>query len=173
MPKNRLIVSKVVKDLREEYFNERGETPTTLNTWRIDYQSVFKLLPQNRALTENLLRELILTSEANSHQRRRYTLACAVLADFAKIEHSLRRLTGRYSSSKVNPKTIPDDETIARVGLSIPNENWRFAYGLQATYGLRNCEVFLSDWSELQPFAYSRRTITTVGKIIAEMNRRD
>ncbi len=25
----------------------------------------------------------------------------------------------------------------------------------------------------LQPFAYSRRTITTVGKIIAEMNRRD
>ncbi|MFM1841801.1 MAG: hypothetical protein RLZZ490_534, partial [Cyanobacteriota bacterium] len=34
-------------------------------------------------------------------------------ADFAKIPHSLRRLVGQYSSTKVNPKNIPDDDTIA------------------------------------------------------------
>ena len=34
-------------------------------------------------------------------------------------------------------------------------------------------EDFDTDENCIQPFAYSRRTITTVGKIIAEMNRRD
>ena len=148
MPKNSQIISVLIKDLREDYFNVRGETPTTLATWRNDYQKVFSRLPQKRKLTEELLRELILTTTANTKQRRRFALACSVLADFAKIPHSLRRLVGQYSSTKVNPKNIPDDSTIAATGLKIPNLEWRYLYGLMATYGLRNCECFLLDRSD-------------------------
>ncbi|MFN7662553.1 MAG: hypothetical protein ACK5PQ_02380 [Alphaproteobacteria bacterium] len=105
-------------------------------------------LPQKRKLTEELLRELILTTDANSKQRRRFALACSVLADFAKLDHNLRRLVGKYSVTTVSPKNIPDDQTIATVGLKIPSLEWRYVYGLMATYGLRNCECFLLDRSK-------------------------
>lgn len=147
MPKNRLIVSQAVKQFREDYFNVRGETPETVSTWKAEYHSVFSKLPPRKAVTEELLRETILNTVANSRQRRRFTLSCSVLADFLGIEHSLRRLVGSYSCTKVNPKNIPDDETIARVFFTIPNLSWRFVYGLMAVYGLRNCEAFLSDFS--------------------------
>jgi integrase len=32
----------------------------------------------------------------------------------------------------------------------IPNSNWRFVYGIMATYGLRNHEVFFCDYSALE-----------------------
>ncbi|MFN5513181.1 MAG: hypothetical protein ACK5CA_00090 [Cyanobacteriota bacterium] len=149
MSKNKPKVSTWVKSLQEDYFNVRGETPQTLATWKYDYFNVYRTLPQGRLLTESLLREVILKTQPNTKNRRRVTLACSVLADHAGIEHSLRRLIGRYSSSKVNPRSIPDDETILKVGLAIPNEAWRRCYGLMATYGLRNCECFLSDLSDL------------------------
>ena len=149
MPKNRQTVSVLVKQFREQYFNERGETPSKLSSWKVGYQTYFNKLPQNKVLTEKMLREVILTQNAETRGRRACVLAYSLLADFAGIDHSLRRLIGSYSCKKVNPRNIPDDETIARLGVNIPNPSWRFVYGLMATYGLRNCEVFLSDFSEL------------------------
>lgn len=149
MPKNNPKVSAWVRSLREDYFNVRGETPLTQATWHNDYFKVFQKLPQGRVLSETILREEILRTPANTKARRRATLACSVLADHAGVDHNLRRLIGNYSASKVNPRTIPDDSTIVEVGLGLPNPAWRIAYGLMATYGLRNCEVFLSDLSSL------------------------
>lgn len=156
MPKNRQLVSSLVKQFKEDYFNERGETPATVSTWKVNYQPVFNRLPQAKVLTEALLRENILSTEANTRSRRNFTLGCSLLADYAGLEHNLRRLIGDYSCKKVNPRNVPNDETIAKIGLQIPNENWRYAYGLMATYGIRNCEVFLLDKTDFP--------ILTVGK---------
>ena len=143
MPKNRLIVSSLVREFREDYFNVRGETPSKLCTYETSYQQVFKNLPPKRVVTESMLRELILSKPADSKQRRKYTLACSMLADFAGIEHNLRRLSGNYSTKMVSPRDIPDDATIAYYYSTIPNPHWKYVYGLMATYGMRNCEVFL------------------------------
>jgi integrase len=148
MAKNGLIVSTLVKGMREDYFNVRGETPATVSTWKGDYLQLFKKLPQSRKLTEDLLREAILGTVPNSRQRRRFVLAASKLADFAQIDHSLRRLIGNYSTQKVNPRTVPDDLSIATTWKAISNENWQYVYGLMATYGLRNCEVFLLNFSQ-------------------------
>ena len=145
MPKNRLIVSSLVREFREDYFNVRGETPAKLATYQTSYQGIFDKLPKNRILTEKILRELILSKKADSKQRRRFTLACAKIADFAGLEHSLRRLVGSYSPKAVSPRDIPDDATIAYYYSTIPNPDWQYVYGLMATYGMRNCEVFLMD----------------------------
>ena len=38
---------------------------------------------------------------------------------------------------------------IEKLWLKIPNKSWKFVFGLMATYGLRNHEVFFSDLSSL------------------------
>lgn len=148
MPKNSNKVSQLVSQMREDYFNVRGENPSSLATWYTDYLQVFKTLPQSRVLTESILRASILSTTANSKSRRRFVLACSKLADFAGIDHSLRRLVGKYSTKKVSPREVPDDETISNLFTTIPSDEWQFVYGLMATYGLRNCEVFLADFSQ-------------------------
>lgn len=148
MPKFQTI-SQLIETFKEDYFNERGENPATLSTWKVNYQHVLNKLPPNRKLTETMLRELIVSTPANTRKRRCYALACSKLADHAEIDHNLRRLVGQYSTKKVNPRDVPDDETIVNCFGSIPNPQWQFVYGLMATYGIRNCEAFLAKFDRL------------------------
>jgi len=46
---------------------------------------------------------------------------------------------------------LPSDAQILQVVRKIPNPRWRLVYGLMATYGLRNHEVFFCDFSALAP----------------------
>jgi integrase len=48
-------------------------------------------------------------------------------------------------------RQLPDDGRILDLLETIPNASWRLAYGLMATYGLRNHEVFFCDLSSLAP----------------------
>jgi integrase len=50
-------------------------------------------------------------------------------------------------------RPLPTDSQILELVLQIPNFRWRLAYGLMATYGLRNHEVFFCDRSALAPGA--------------------
>ena len=46
-------------------------------------------------------------------------------------------------------RELPSDELIKQYWELIPNIKWRLVYGLMATYGLRNHEVFFCDLSSL------------------------
>ena len=46
-------------------------------------------------------------------------------------------------------RQLPSDPQILEAILRIPNPGWRLVYGLMATYGLRNHEVFFTDVSAL------------------------
>ncbi len=58
---------------------------------------------------------MLLSTEANTRTRRRAALACAYLADYAEIEHDLRRLTGKYSAKRVSPQDLSSRDVHQRV----------------------------------------------------------
>jgi integrase len=45
---------------------------------------------------------------------------------------------------------LPSDEVIVEWYDRIPNPTWRYVYGIMATYGLRNHEVFFCDYQALR-----------------------
>lgn len=117
----------------------------TAVTWRTEYESVFKQLP-DRPLTEELLREVILTqTKANTKQRRRFCLTLGKLAKFAGLNTDFSPLQGSYSARCVDPRSLPTDEAIAHYFWTISDPGWRWLYGMLATYGLRGHEVFHLD----------------------------
>ncbi|MGL5075737.1 MAG: site-specific integrase [Waterburya sp.] len=148
-----LKVKDLVKDLEIEYFAKTVRNPTTEKTWNDEYARVFRNLEQEKILTEEMLREVICIAKPNTRTRRRYALACIKLADFAKLEHSLKALTGNYSPKQVNPRDLPDDRLIAQSRSLITDPRWQWVYGMMATYGLRNHEIF---WLDLKDFPIAR-----------------
>jgi len=136
-----------VAKFEKDYFHRRQRTPKTETTWKTDYQAVFDKLP-NEPIGEGVLKAAALATAPDTKTRKRTVIALSKLADFAGIEHDLKRLVGSYSPSQVQPRDIPGDELIARTFKGLPNGSWKWAYGVMATYGLRNHEVFYLDLSE-------------------------
>jgi integrase len=149
-------VKSWIEEFRLDYFAVRAETSKTLTTWKIDYLQPFQRLPNDQTLTEELLKKVLLSTEPDTRTRRRYSLALCKLADFAGIEHSLRRFQGNYSSRSVSPRSLPSDKVIVEIRDSFSNPQWQLAYGLQATYGLRNHEIFCLDFLDY-PLAFINR----------------
>jgi integrase len=145
-----------IGQLEQDYFSERERNDTILETWRNDYLQPFKRLPGEMLLSEEILKTALHETKPNSRTRRRYALAYAKLADLAGLSHGLREMVGGYSPRAVSPRSLPDDRTIATVRDTIQNESWRWAYGLQSAYGLRNHEIFFTDLLDW-PIAYVNR----------------
>ncbi len=89
---------------------------------------------------------------ANSRSRQVCCTALGALAEFLNLALPipLKTYWGTYGSSKTQTRTLPSDEQILDIYETIPNPSWRFVYGVMATYGLRNHEVFFCDYSALQ-----------------------
>lgn len=67
------------------------------------------------------------------------------LLKFHGIENNLRDYRGDYSTTSVTERQLPDDQQIVELWQSIPNPAWQWVFGMLATYGLRNHEVFFVD----------------------------
>lgn len=62
----------------------------------------------------------------------------------------LKSFWGSYNPGQTQARELPSDELIIQTFEQIPNPTWRFVYGVMATYGLRNHEVFFADYRNLQ-----------------------
>lgn len=51
-------------------------------------------------------------------------------------------LRGTYTGLKAAPRNLPTDEVIEQVRLTVPDNGWRWVYGMLAAFGLRPHEVF-------------------------------
>lgn len=93
----------------------------------------------------------IQSTRANSRSRQVCCTALAALAEFLSLELpiDLKTFWGNYSPSHTQSRTLPSDEQIVQMFHQIPNPCWRFVYGIMATYGLRNHEVFFCDYTAL------------------------
>ncbi|OLP15606.1 hypothetical protein BST81_25360 [Leptolyngbya sp. 'hensonii'] len=129
---------ELIEGLRQNY--RASET-----TWQGDYLKIFKLLPQEKPLTQELVERTIqsLTPDnPNSRTRERAAIALGRLCRFAGLEYDPAALAGKYSPSLVEPRDLPTDEDIVKSWKSLENLSWAWFYGMVATYGLRPHECF-------------------------------
>jgi integrase len=92
------------------------------------------------------------STRPNSRSRQVCCTALAALAKFLHVELpiDLKTLWGNYSPSRTQLRNLPSDQEIVSFFDQIPNPAWRWVYGIIATYGLRNHEVFFCDYSALE-----------------------
>ncbi|MEO1621577.1 MAG: site-specific integrase [Cyanobacteria bacterium J06632_3] len=91
------------------------------------------------------------STQANSRSRQICCTALDALAAFLNtpLPIELKSFWGSYGNSKTQMRQLPTDAEILSTYEQIPNPTWQFVYGIMATYGLRNHEVFFSDYTLL------------------------
>ncbi|PSB18419.1 integrase [Phormidesmis priestleyi ULC007] len=137
-----LSVGDWVSRFEADYFTRRHRSPKSETTWKTDYCQVFSQLPSDEPLTLQLLASAVTATKPDSRSRQRYVDVLTQIATFAGLDANFKPLRGNYSPSKVTPRDLPVDATIAAWREKIPNPQWQYVYGLIATYGIRPHEVF-------------------------------
>ncbi|MBE9063065.1 site-specific integrase [cf. Phormidesmis sp. LEGE 11477] len=141
------------------FFQSRSGTakPSSLRTtWGKAYVPYFNKLQAiaaqhpNYSLPEAIY-ATVQSTTANSRSRQICCTALDALAAFLNIPLpiELKAYWGNYGNSKTQLRALPTDAEILRTYEKIKNPAWQFVYGVMATYGLRNHEVFFSDYSML------------------------
>ena len=104
----------------------------------------------NRDL-RNIFVETVATYKEGSRSRKQCATSLSVFAKFLEIKlpENWKLNAKGYGLRKASFRDLPTDEMIEKLWLKIPNKSWKFVFGLMATYGLRNHEVFFSDLSSL------------------------
>ncbi len=137
---------------------ELGEShPASVQTtWNTAYAPYFrKLLAIAQAQPHLTLPDLLYTTlqstRAHSRSRQVCCTAFAALAEFLQLDlpKDLKDFWGRYNPSRTKQRELPTDAAIVAGFQSIPNPEWQFVYGMMATYGLRNHEVFFCNYTGL------------------------
>lgn len=131
-----------------DYWNRRPKNPKSLTTWRHDYRKIFDKLPRDRPLNAEELIAIVLATEPDSRTRQRACRVLGALSQFAGCQIDLKRYRGDYGILRAAPRDLPDDRTILNWRDRIPNESWRWAYGLIAAYGLRPHEICYAKFVE-------------------------
>jgi len=134
-----------VAEFREHYLTRNDLKPST---WNGDWQNIYKRLPQDAPLTVEVMKQLVLKTEPNTRNRLETCRKFQKLAQFAKLTVDFSAFEGSYGPSKVKERDIPSDQTIAAQWSKIPNPAWQWVYGMMAAYGLRDHEVFFTEWTD-------------------------
>ena len=135
------LIGEWIDRFEADYWNRRPKNPKSLTTWRHDYRKIFDKLPRDRPIAHEELLAIVLATEPDSRTRQRACRVLETLAKFAGLDCSFKPYRGEYGILKAAPRDLPDDRTILAWRDRIPNEAWRWAYGLIATYGLRPHEI--------------------------------
>ncbi|WP_304608006.1 site-specific integrase [Leptolyngbya sp. NIES-2104] len=144
----------------EQYFFEQPERSinpaSTKTTWTSAYAPYLRKLSAIAADSPSLtLTEVIYkTIDATKNHSRSRQLCCTTLSAFAEflnlaLPKDLKTLSGRYGASQTQMRQLPSDDEILAIWATIPNSAWQFVYGMMATFGLRNHEVFYCNLSGL------------------------
>lgn len=147
--KNEWRCGAAILSLEAKYLASGGR----VDTWHGDYLKVLRALPGDGRLTVDVLRELIASTRPNTRTRVRACMAVGALATHCEIDFDPRPLRGNYTSAQAAPRDLPTDGDIGQVREALTNPGWRWVFGMMATYGLRNHEVFHIDmgaWPRVQ-----------------------
>jgi len=128
-------------------------------TWSAAYLPYLRRLAAHTASAKPkpfgaaLLEEVVESYGLATRSRQQCAIALAALARHQGLElpADWSERAGGYGIHAARFRQLPSDGEILTLVDRIPNEGWRLAYGLMATYGLRNHEVFFCDGSSLAP----------------------
>lgn len=145
----------------EHYFFQQPERQAALSstqsTWEGAYQPYLRKLEAfaQVSTTMTLSDAICLTVESYPADARARQLCCTALAAFAQylelaLPENFKERAGTYHQGKVKRRDLPTDTEILAAYESIPNRGWQCVYGVMATYGLRNHEVFFCDYDLLK-----------------------
>ncbi len=150
-----------VEAFAQDFFRDprRRRATGTRTTWSAAYLPYLRRLRRLAEAegcaadppTAELLERALESYELASRSRQQ----CAVaLAAFARhqgltLPDDWSDRAGGYGLHAARFRRLPSDGQILEWVARIPNPGWRLAYGLMATYGLRNHEVFFCDLSAL------------------------
>jgi integrase len=154
----------------EQYFwTTRGNKASAQTTWKTAYAPYLgklqAIVKTNAILSDSeLIYQTILSTTPDTRSRQ---ICCTALKSFTEflglaLPFELQNLSGKYSYKSLKSRDLPDDETILKSYNLIPNPQWRFVFGVMATFGLRNHEVFFSDYSTLIHQARNQKATITV-----------
>ena len=150
---------KRINDFEEYFFSESKNeylTSTRKTTWKSSYRPYLKRMKSiyDNLNTENLDDIFITTLKTykeGSRSRKQCATSLGVLAKY--LEYSLpedwKLMAKGYGLNKAGFRDLPTDDKIEDLWDKIPNKSWKYVFGLMATYGLRNHEVFFCDLSSL------------------------
>lgn len=148
-------------DLFEQQFfanTKRLSNPASAKTtWETAYRPYLRKLvaiAQSRpafSLIEAIY-ATVQSTEVNSRSRQVCCTALSGFANFLNLElpDDLKLFWGEYGNRHAQLRDLPSDDLIVATWQMIPNPAWQFVYGIMATYGLRNHEVFFCDYSALR-----------------------
>ncbi len=155
-----LDVGNKVESFKKQFFSDTSKSKSAagmISTWQSAYKPYMNRLiyasnESNLKLGEDLLLEILLSYKENSRSRQQCGIALSAFARHSNLElpENWKQLQSGYGIHESNFRKLPSDEDIINSFQSIPNPKWRFVFGLMATYGLRNHEVFFSDLSCLR-----------------------
>ena len=162
-PRARGELAPILASFEHQFFADprRRRTPAgSRTTWTSAYlpylrrlqQTAGELgLPLTSAPPPWLLEQVLESYPSASRGRQQCGTSLAALASQLGIVLPLdwSERAGGYGLHVAQFRQLPDDQEILRWSERIPNPGWRLAYGLMATYGLRNHEIFFSDLSAL------------------------
>ena len=142
------------KENKNEYL-----TSTRKTTWRSAYKPYLKRMVKiydysSNADIRNIFLKTIETYKEGSRSRKQCATSLSVLAKFLdiKLPEDWKLNAKGYGLNKASFRDLPTDDVIEKLWEKIPNKSWRFVFGLMATYGLRNHEVFFCDLNALTKF---------------------
>ena len=156
----RIEIKNEIESFKKQFFSDTSKSKSAagmISTWQSAYRPYMNRLigishKSNLELNEKLLLKILLSYKENSRSRQQCGIALSALARHIKLELPLnwKQLQSGYGIHESNYRELPSDEEIIKSFQLIPNPKWRFVFGLMATYGLRNHEVFFSDLSCLK-----------------------
>jgi len=142
------------KESKSEYLNSTRKT-----TWRSSYKPYLKrvlnIYSENDSEDlEKIFQKTLESYAEGSRSRKQCATSLSVLAKFLEIKlpEDWKLNSKGYGLNKAGFRDLPTDEVIEKIWAKIPNKSWKFVFGLMATYGLRNHEVFFCDLSSLSSF---------------------
>ena len=149
-------ISAFEKNFFKEYRNEHLNSARK-STWNSSYKPYIKRMINIYKKNDNKDINHIFLSTLKSYQegsrsRKQCGTSLNVFADFLKLSlpSEWKSLSRGYGIKKASYRDLPDDNLIEELWRNIPNKSWQYVFGLMATYGLRNHEVFFCDLSALK-----------------------
>ncbi|MBO6970793.1 MAG: site-specific integrase [Prochlorococcus marinus CUG1431] len=147
----------------EEFFFKESKSvylsSTRKTTWRSSYKPYVKRILDIYYSYENepldkIFQKTLESYKEGSRSRKQCATSLNVLAKYLDIQlpEDWKLNSRGYGLNKAGFRDLPKDELIEKLWERIPNESWKFVFGLMATYGLRNHEVFFCDLSSLTNF---------------------
>ena len=149
-------ISEFEKEFFKEYKNDHLNSARR-STWNSSYKPYIKRMistyqKNNTKDINNIFLNTLKSYAEGSRSRKQCGTSLNVFAEFLELSlpSEWKSLSRGYGIKKASFRNLPDDNSIEELWKNIPNKSWQYVFGLMATYGLRNHEVFFCDLSSLK-----------------------